>query len=142
MVPSRPEQAQNPPASESGAPSQRQKGKGRPAESPILFGVNMLNNRMGFGNGAPEFNIMDHLGLVLGPLPFHHPSRLDQTSAAKTASAPKRFNKPKKRHALDIPESPSQSGPCAPKLVPELRPYQEETVRSRLRKEFYPFTNY
>jgi len=26
--------------------------------------------------------------------------------------------------------------------LPELRPYQEETIRSKLRKEFYPFTNY
>ena len=28
-----------------------------------------------------------------------------------------------------------------PGISPELRPFQEETVRSRLRKEFYPFTN-
>ena len=39
------------------------------------------------------------------------------------------------------PASFHATGAMHAAISPELRPFQEETVRSRLRKEFYPFTN-
>jgi len=43
---------------------------------PVMFGVNMQDARLGFGCGqmqpTTDFNIMEHLGLALGPAAFHH----------------------------------------------------------------------